>query len=110
MGNISYNRETIENAITTAFRRQLPDLELLFKGQRAIPDKSERIGFNPIPENQFCGEGTYKMLGWVSIRTQLEGGGIHLIKTTFNVTVIVKKENDKLNITFQQPIILQEKL
>ena len=91
MGNESYNRETIENAITTAFRRQLSDLELLFKGQRVIADKSERIGFNPIPENLFCGEGTYKMHGWVSIQSHLEGGGIHLIKTTFNVTVIVEK-------------------
>lgn len=107
MANAKLNRTAFESEIISAFRQQFPNLQILLKGEKVTLDKDGELGFNPIPENDFCGPGTYSMHGWVKVFRCLGDNGIQSHNTKFDVTVIIEYGDDGLEIKFSQPIFLQ---
>ena len=107
MAKMQLNRPDLESKIRSAFRRQFPTLHILLDGERVTIDNDGILGFNPIPDNEFCGAGTYSMHGWVKVIRRLCKDGWQSCNTKFDVIVTIENKDDELDIKFSQPIFLK---
>ncbi|MBD5189339.1 MAG: hypothetical protein HDS95_03580 [Bacteroidales bacterium] len=97
----------VENAVTSAFRSQFPNL----KFQSNIPivriDPDGMFGFNPISNDSFHGEGNYSMDGWVTVFAKVDDNFQKTYHCNFNVEVKVEVQEGNICVSFKQPISLK---
>lgn len=109
MGNISLTKLEVENRIRSEFRKQFPNLNFCTDIKNIKLEPNGQVGFNPIPAEIFCGEGTYLMHGWASIFGNPISECVNSFRHFFDVEVKVEKTEDGIKISFQEPIIIRSK-
>ncbi|MBD5273685.1 MAG: hypothetical protein HDS36_02370 [Bacteroides sp.] len=100
-------KSEVENAVSSAFISQFPNLKFQSNIHIIKRDPDGLLGFNPIPNDAFHGEGTYYMDGWVTVFGKVDDDFMKTYQCNFNVEVKVEVQEGNICVSFKQPISLK---
>ena len=110
MSDSHLTKKNVESCVASAFRKQFSKLD--FRSNPNIKiiglDDPGTVGFNEIPVEHFCGEGTYAMRGWAKVFGENDGI-INSFRISFDVNVTIEKEDESVKVSFQQPVFVRRK-